>query len=168
MFNKDHGFNKVLYFDLDLVIINNIDKFFHHTSNKFCICQDFNRQFMPNYHVSNSSVMKFKANDYYHLWDDWIKDPAQYINKHRGDQDYLTTYFQQNEHNKEWWPREWAMSWKWEIDRGGKRNNGTDRNSYYEPDRDFVIPDQCSVVVCHGDPKPADLEAKLYKEWIKP
>ena len=42
IFNKDNGFGKVLYLDLDMV----------YTPNKFCICQDFNRQFQSKYQPS--------------------------------------------------------------------------------------------------------------------
>ena len=54
-----------------------------------------------------------------------------------------------------------------ELEKGGKRNNGTDRNSYHEPDRDFVLPDECSVIVCHGDPKPPEIHKKILRHWNK-
>lgn len=170
MFSKECEFGKfVFYLDLDLVIIKNIDKFLSYEPKKFCICQDFNRQYMPRYHVSNSSIMKFRPKKYYQLWDEWIKDPAHYVRKFRGDQDYITDYFENKKHSseKQWWPKEWAMSWKWELEKGGKKNNGTDRNSYHAPDQDFIIPSDCAIVVCHGDPKPADAHKEIVKYWHK-
>jgi Glycosyl transferase family 8. len=59
--------NKVLYLDLDVVVVGNIDKFFDYKQDCMCICQDFNRVTIPKYHVSNSSVMYFDRNQYTHL-----------------------------------------------------------------------------------------------------
>ena len=49
----------ILYLDLDTIIVNSIDKFWDWEPGKYAICQDFNRQFIKTYPVSNSSVMRF-------------------------------------------------------------------------------------------------------------
>ena len=167
MFSPECDFHKtVLYFDLDLVIINSIDKFLEYESKMFCILQDFNRQYIPNYHVSNSSIMRFSPKRHgIDIWEQFNKNKETHIARHRGDQDFITAHFAQNK-GKVWWPREWAMSWKWEIEKGGKRNNGTDRNAYYHPDKPFVIPEECSVIVCHGEPKPTDIDAVIRRKWV--
>jgi len=169
MFNPEHKFSKnTLYFDLDVVIIRNIDKFFSYSPKQFCILQDFNRQFIKDYKVCNSSIMKFNSKRHSDLWYEFDQNKEHYMQCHRGDQDYITKYYEdRNIKHRSLWPREWAMSWKWEIEKGGKRNNGTDRNSWYHPDKPYVIPDDCSVVVCHGDPKPSEIECKFVKKnWI--
>lgn len=167
MFRPTNGFDKyVLYFDLDLVIIKNIDHFYMYHPKQFCILQDFNRQYIHDFHVSNSSIMRWQTKRYSQsIWEEFTKDIPYHIKTFRGDQDFMTHYFKTHRKNKTWWPREWAMSWKWELEKGGKRNNGTDRNSYHEPDRDFVLPDDCAVVVCHGDPKPHEIHKKILKRW---
>jgi len=169
MFDPANAFGKnVLYMDLDVTIIRNIDKFFGHEPKKFSILQDFNRQYIPDYHVSNSSIMRWNPKRFSGIWKDFDDSKRHNVAHFRGDQDYLTAYFARKENSKykAWWPREWAMSWKWELEKGGKRNNGTDRNSYIYPDKPFVIPPECAVVVCHGDPKPSDINKEIRAEWI--
>lgn len=170
MFSPECNFNKyVLYLDLDVIIINSINKFTEYSLDKFCICQDFNRNFMPKYHVSNSSVMRFPPRKYHSLWETWISKKEHYIKRFRGDQDFITDWFENPEYKlkKEWWPKEWAMSYKWEIEMGGKKNNGTDPNSYRSPNTPIEIPKDCSIVVCHGSPKPDKVHKKLFKHWHK-
>ena len=47
----------VLYMDLDTIIVDSVEKFYDYQSGKFCICQDFNRAFIREYPISNSSVL---------------------------------------------------------------------------------------------------------------
>ena len=51
--------DEFIFFDLDVVIFNNIDKLWEHKPNEFVVIQDFNRCRIKNWHVRNSSVMKF-------------------------------------------------------------------------------------------------------------
>ena len=48
----------VLFFDLDVVVFNNIDRLFTYDPDKFMIIRDFNRCRVPKWNLSNSSVMK--------------------------------------------------------------------------------------------------------------
>ena len=167
MFSPECEFHKiVMYFDLDLVIINNIDRFYNYKQKRFVILQDFNRQYIADYHVSNSSIMRFRPAKAVPIWEDFSKNILHNIQSYRGDQDFMTAYFAKNPKQKVWWPREWAMSWKWEVEKGGKRNNGTNRDSYISPDTPFIIPEDCSIVVCHGDPKPSEIHKKIKRYWL--
>ena len=148
----------VLYMDLDTVIIGNIDKFWDYETDKFCICQDFNRQFIKNYPISNSSIMRFNANKYQDIYNKFVENPQKHIRQYRGDQDYITAYFKERD-DSAWWPKEWAMSYKWEIQHGGCRVGGLDvkyPDDYYQPDHKHIVPDECSIVVFHGKPDPYD------------
>ena len=152
----------VLYFDLDVVIIKDITKFTEYSS-KFCICQDFNRRWIKDYAVSNSSIMYWHAPDYYDIWDRFAANSKDIIRKFRGDQDYITDYFKTRD-DLQWWPEQWAMSFKWEIFRGGliKAGTGLDKkgnwpaeeDSYSHPEQPWIVPVECSVVVFHGTPDP--------------
>lgn len=151
----------VLYLDMDTVIINNIDKFFEYT-NKFCICQDFNRKWIPHYDVCNSSIMRWNTGLHRYIWDDFISARAENVRKFRGDQDFVTHSIKKREHT--WWPKEWAMSFKWEVFRGGLIKSGTglgnngswpaEASMYHTPDQPWVIPNETSVIVFHGKPAP--------------
>jgi hypothetical protein len=160
MFSPQSWSGPVLYMDLDTIIINNIDKFWDYEVDKFCICQDFNRQFIETYPVSNSSVMRFDPTKYIDIYNTFIENPQKIIRQHRGDQDYITAYFKERT-DKVWWPKTWAMSYKWEIKHGGSRIGGLDvkyPEDYYQPNFTEVIPNPCSIVVFHGKPDPYETD----------
>tara|TARA_R110000868_G_scaffold159793_1_gene388992 strand:+ start:2816 stop:3559 length:744 start_codon:yes stop_codon:yes gene_type:complete len=157
----------VLYFDLDTIPIGSLDKLIDYNPNDFLICQDFNRKWLSDYQVSNSSVMRWHAPNYYDIWDNFIANKDAIVKRHRGDQDYLTEYFT-DRNDKSWWPTTWAMSFKWELFRGGLILSGTglqgdgtwpaDPNMYSYPAQPWIIPSDCSVVVFHGQPDPWDTD----------
>ena len=150
----------VLYMDLDTIIIDNIDKFWYYQQGDFCICQDFNRQFIKDYAVSNSSIMRFDPGTTYDMYENFASNIEKHLRQFRGDQDYVTDWFK-NRPGKTWWPREWAMSYKWEIKHGGSRIGGLDvkyPDDYYYPEHEEVIPETCSIVVFRGKPDPYDTD----------
>ena len=168
LYSPDAGFTgTVLYFDLDVILLKNIDKFLTHEPGGFVLCHDFNRKWIPSYNVSNSSVMRWFAPHYFHIWEEFNKARDEFIAKFHGDQDFMTHYFKDRD-DKSWWPHDWAMSWKWEIYRGGLIQSGTGLNDdgtwpaapekYHQPEQPWIIPHDCSVVVFHGEPKPWDTE----------
>lgn len=147
----------VLYFDLDVVVFNSIDKMVntHNDVKSFYICQDFNRYQNPNYAVSNSSVMKWYAPNQYNMYQQYNTDRESGKVRVAGDQNWITEYY--NKHTgKVWWPRDWIMSYKWELEKGGLKPR--DRNSHNAPDQQWVVPDDCCVAVFHGKPDPYDTE----------
>ena len=65
----------ILYFDLDVVIFDNIDPLFSH-NGKFNIIRDFNRCRIKDWKLSNSSCMRWQAGTMHYLWDDFIINSA--------------------------------------------------------------------------------------------
>ena len=157
LFNEHNWEGQVLYLDLDTVIVNNLDKFFNHRPTEFNICQDFNRHGMPKYHVSNSSVMKFEANSYVRFYRDFVDNKTNIIRKFKGDQDWLTATLGEN---KSWWPKEWAMSYKWEVLNGGLKRMGTQEYNSNET----IIDPETSILVFHGSPNPSEINDTIIKE----
>lgn len=165
LFSEHMGFNGwVLYFDLDVVIFDDIQKMVdtHNNEKQFYICQDFNRYQNPNYAVSNSSVMKWYAPNQYRMYNEYMSDRSANRIRHAGDQNWITDYY--NKHpGKQWWPKEWIMSYKWELEKGGLQPRN--RGAYNHPDKEYVIPAECSVAVFHGKPDPYDTDfGKKYLE----
>jgi len=149
-------YGDVLYLDLDTILVNDIAKFWDYEPGKFCICQDFNRCFIKDYPVSNSSVIRFTPGDHTGIHEYFEQNQNSIIKKFRGDQDYITWWFKEQP-NRVWWPRDWAMSYKWEILHGGSKHGGTDiryPDDYYQPDQEWIMPKDCSIVVFHGKPDP--------------
>lgn len=148
----------VLYLDLDTIIVNDIAPFWDYEPGKFVICQDFNRKFIRDYPVSNSSVMRFTPSIHSELYTQFNDDGGRFIQQFRGDQDFITHYYKTHT-GKTWWPQEWCMSYKWEVLHGGTKHGGTNivhPRDYLQPDVEWVVPTQCSIVVFHGKPDPYD------------
>lgn len=159
IFNCQHQLEgKNLYIDLDVVVVNNIDCFWEY-SDEFCICQDFNRAFSNNIGGSNSSIMGWKNSSMNGTYNKFTENMQHIVHKHRGDQDFIQ---EQTIKNHTWWPREWAMSWKWEIKHGGQRSP----HGPYHSVEPYIIPDNTKLVVCHGRPNPHEIP-ELQEFWHK-
>ena len=175
MFRDDIGLEgRVLFMDLDVVIFRNIDQFWDFEGDAFVIIQDFNRCRIPNYHVRNSSVMKFVAGQEVHIWNEFVANPQAVMKKFRGDQDYMTAKYKDGPV----WPREWVMSYKWEIglEPEEKRRSTNDKfvskritrqqmttikNGQKTVEEKIIkhnLPEDCSVAVFHGKPNPAEIQ----------
>jgi len=175
MFRDDIGLEgRVLFMDLDVVIFRNIDQFWDFEGDAFVIIQDFNRCRIPNYHVRNSSVMKFVAGQEVHIWNEFVDNPQAVMKKFRGDQDYMTAKYKDGPI----WPREWVMSYKWEIglEPEEKRRSTNDKfvskritrqqmttikNGQKTVEEKIIkhnLPEDCAVAVFHGKPNPAEIQ----------
>ena len=112
MFRNDIGLEgTVIFMDLDVVILKNIDHLWEFEGDAFVIIQDFNRCRIKDYHVRNSSVMKFHAGNEVDMWDKFKDNPGKIQSSYQGDQNYVTA----ERKNCCIWPYEWIMSYKWEI-----------------------------------------------------
>jgi hypothetical protein len=148
-----------LLIDLDVVIVNNIDKFWDYKQNEFVIIQDFNRHWFPNYSRSNSSIVKFTPEIANNIFNEYFINPMQHTRKFRGDQDY----FDEHVKDKVWWPKKWAMSWKWEVYNGGMIESNSNR---YHSTNTF-LDNETSVLVFHGKPDPHDVGDEIIKfNWV--
>lgn len=148
-----------LYFDLDVVIVNNIDDFWTWQPAEFRICQDFNRAFSKQVSHSNSSVMAWRDSSLDVLHKKFAANMQFTVHKYRGDQDFIHDEYKDR---SVWWPTEWAMSWKWEIKGGGLiRPHGE-----YKTDKRYIIPVDTRLIVCHGKPNPHEI-TELQHIWHK-
>lgn len=159
-FREDVAKNYVnLFFDLDVVLVNNIDKFWEYENNKFTVLQDFNRHWFPSYKRCNSSVFKFTDQMAVRIYNKFFTDSVNYIRKYRGDQDWMDEHILE----RAFWPKKWAMSWKWEVYKGGllECNSTKYASTTTEIDKD------CSVLVFHGKPDPHEIPEDIIRyNWI--
>jgi len=155
VFSKDLPINgKILFLDLDVVIIKNIDCFFEYSPSKFCIIRDFTRAMNSAWNRYNSSVFRLDSGTLPHVWDNLIRDISITKRLH-GDQDWI---FETVKENFQFWPDEWCQSYKWEIRNrneivgvGRQRNFSTIQ---HEP----KIKTETRILVFHGDPKPEQVK----------
>ena len=152
-FDKNLPINgTILYFDLDVVIFDNIDKLFTYEPGKFCIIRDFNRHVRPEWDKMNSSVFRLETGQHSHVYDNFVYDPKQALRLH-GDQDWI--YIQTIKKEFSYWPDDWIRSYKWEMRgkppmefKNGKRNFKTIGDPLVEKDN--------CIAVFHGDPNPSE------------
>ena len=151
VFSKDLGLKgDVLFLDLDLIIYDNIEKLWGYSYNEFAIIRDFTRSMNPGWSKFNSSVFRFRAKEYYWIWEDFQNNYKTIVTKNHGDQDYLYNLLVGK---TVFWPDEWIKSYKWEMRTkqelaviNGKRN--------FTTVKDPVLPPNCCIAVFHGDPNP--------------
>lgn len=145
---------RVLYFDLDVVIHNKINKLVEHDSKNFLGIQDFNRKFHPSWNSLNSSVLCWNHGSEAHIWNDFCKDIKTAQRLH-GDQDWI---WKTSKDHIKFWPKEWIQSYKWEIRSKEELVFTNGKRKFKEIKDNLKIDSQCCVTVFHGDPKPQDVQ----------
>ena len=160
-FNPQLGLEgTILFFDLDVVIFDNIDYLFTYQTDKFCIIRDFNRHVIHNYNKFNSSIFRLNTGMHSSVYTDFINNPQVPIRRYQGDQDWIRATVKDGTY--EYWPDEWIQSYKWEM-RGKPRFNRMPRGERdFEVNGDPVIKDSTSVAVFHGDPNPHNCK----DQWV--
>ena len=161
--HKDHMFDpslpisgKILYFDLDIVIHQNIDKLLISNSNQFLGIRDFNRKFYASWQYLNSSAMSWYAGHHSYIYENFKKDPASAM-KLQGDQDWI---WKTGKSKISFWPDEWIQSYKWEIRSRDELKVRTGIHGFKTLSNVEPSPG-CCVAVFHGDPKPQDVQDKF-------
>lgn len=161
MFNPANNLlGRNLYLDLDVIITGDLSPFWVFGKDRFAICQDFNRVYIPNFRGVNSSVMAWSDNTQHEMYKKFTTEYQNALRKHRGDQDFIGEYHKV----PMLWPVDWVRSYRWEIWRGGIQNNTV--NNYATEEQHSVIPLECKVIAFHGKPKPHEISEKiLTKAW---
>lgn len=148
---------RIVYLDLDVIIHANIDRLATYQPGGFIGIQDFNRKFFPSWNHMNSSVMAWTHGTQNHVYEQFKKDPMQ-AQRLQGDQDWI---WKISKEQMKFWPKEWIMSYKWEIrSREELTMVGSRRNFKTQRDDVLVHPD-CCVAVFHGEPNPQDVKDKF-------
>lgn len=150
----------ILFLDLDLVIVNSIDKFWEYEPGKNIILENFKLPKQPESGDFNSSIIRFTSQSLPHIWNGFVADSKNIKEKYHGDQDWI--FASANSHFITW-PKEWAKSYKWEIrskDDLEVFNNRLRFRSVATPE----VPADTSILVFHGDPKPHDVDDSVIVE----
>jgi len=151
-----------LYFDLDMVIVRNIDHFVRYDPNKFVGLQDLSKVFRKNWVKLGSAVMKWPAKTQTEIWTEFEKNYKSIIKKFRGDQDWIWHLSRENLH---FFPEQWIQSYKWQI-RDRSELEKTRNGLRFSKVRDPAIPPDTSVLAFHGTPDIADVkDPVIVKNW---
>ena len=154
----------ILFFDLDVIVFDNIDNLFSYEAGKFCIIRDFNRHVIKNYNKFNSSIFRLTTNMHQHVYTDFIKNPNSQIKRFQGDQDWLRASIKEGTYA--YWPDEWIQSYKWEMRGRPEMNRYNGKRNFVSPGEPFIKP-ETSIAVFHGDPNPKDCIDPWCKEHWK-
>lgn len=149
---------RILYFDLDVVVINNINKLVENCGEEFYGILDFNRKFRTSYQSLNSSALSWIHKSHNHIWAEFIKNPGAAQRLH-GDQDWI---WRQSKNQIKFWPDTWIQSYKWEVRSKDELviNKARLRN-FKTVNNEIKVSNDCSVLVFHGEPKPQDVQDKI-------
>jgi len=148
---------RILYFDLDVIIHNNIDRLTKYDTNNFIGIRDFNRKFHSSWKHLNSSVMAWNHGTQKHIWDQFRSNTSTAIRMH-GDQDWI---WKTSKDRLKFWPDLWIQSYKWEIRSKQELFVTNGRRNFKEIKNDIVPHQDCSVAVFHGDPNPENVKDKF-------
>lgn len=143
----------ILFLDLDLVIVNNIDYLWTYEPEKFCIIRDFARSRIKQWSKFNSSVFRLEKGQHSKVWDNLVSDSTITKRMH-GDQDWI---YNQITKNFSFWPDQWIQSYKWEV-RSKNELVGVNSGRRFVNVANPRINQGTSILVFHGDPKPEHVQ----------
>ena len=150
MFDQKNVQDWILYFDLDVIIHDNIDCLIENRDKSFYAINDFH---YPD--VFNSSIMFWNRDKMHGLWTVYEDDPYRYMEIYKGDQDFITDIVKSDD---DWYayPDEWTWSWKW----GDVRTNAPVKSKV------FHITNQSKVAIFHGRPNPWEIDMKEFEKTV--
>jgi len=148
---------RILYFDLDVIIHNNIDKLCLYLPKDFVGIRDFNRKFHPGWKNLNSSVMSWNHKTQSHVWNQFNANSSRALRLH-GDQDWI---WQTCKDRLKFFPDPWIQSYKWEIRKKEELYVVNGKRNFRTVDNDVSPGPECSIAVFHGDPNPESVKDKF-------
>jgi len=164
LFNSEHFRGQLLYFDLDVVIVDNIDWMVKLSPAFFWTVKDFRSLWKPDVYNINSSVMYWDTTHYDSVWQNFNQrsERIRINHQHGGDQEYLNTVIPAN--RRRFLDENRVVSWRWTaLDGGMNFKNRT----YLKPGRGTILAPGNSVLVFHGDPKPHEVDDTVIKQHWK-
>jgi len=148
-----------LFFDLDMVIISNIDKFITYEPESFVGLEDLGRVFGKSQKLG-SAVLRWKGNKHSKIWDSIDLKPNLTKRYNGGDQDWI---WECCKRDIKFFPKTWIMSYKWEIRTQEELIRKRDKWVFKET-RNPNVDKETSVLAFHGTPDLEDVEDKIIIE----
>ena len=162
LFNPAHHAGPLLYFDLDTVIVDNIDWIWQQPTTYFWAVKDFKYLWTPTHTGINSSVMWWDTQQYQHIWDTFNQqDLTKIMQTYRGDQDYISDKISLNQ--RRLFDETRVLSWRWQCLDGGYDFK---RRRCVRPKIGTKILPSTSVLIFHGNPKPDQVtDPEVLQHW---
>lgn len=155
LFNPEHHCGNLLYFDLDCVIINDLQWIPVLSTECFWTIRDFRYLQRQSYVAMNSSVMWWNVERHATIWQTFdALDINQVVTQYPGDQDYLGKVIPTTE--RRYFDFRHIQSWRWQVADGGY--DFANRKAK-KPGSGALIGGDTSILVFHGRPKPHECTA---------
>jgi len=148
-----------LYFDLDMVIVNNIDKLVKHLPGYFVGLEDLGRVFNKPQKLG-SAILRWQGTMYKNIWEDFERNPDISRKFPGGDQDWIWSL---HKSRLKFFPKSWILSYKWEV-RTIHELIKKDNKLFFKQVRDVEIDKDTAVLAFHGTPDMEDVEDKIIVE----
>lgn len=153
VFNTQHHQGPLLYFDLDTVILQNIDWIWQSDLHFFWAARDFKYLWRPTSQTVNTSIMWFDTIKFSYVYADAMNQGIKSLmRQHHGDQDYITDKVPQQQ--RRFLDQNRVQSWRWQALDGGF---DFARRTYRNPGSGTNL-NNANILVFHGRPKPADTQ----------
>jgi hypothetical protein len=146
-----------LYIDLDMVIVDNMDKFFtHDSSSRYIGCTlPIKKKGFANY------IFRWKGN-FDKVWDLIVLNPSL-METYRSDQEYVEDLLFET---ITFYPSEWVKSYKWEVRSSSDLLEYQPKLFIFKDIQDPKVPKDAAVFAFHGTPDLITVEDPvILKHW---
>jgi len=152
LFNPEHHAGPLLYFDLDIVIVDNIDWIWQQPLRYFWAVRDFKYLWQSTSTSLNSSIMWWDTEQYAGVWQEFqTENIFKIMSRYRGDQDYISAKV--NLADQRFFDPRRVKSWRWQCLDGGYNFR---TKTYLSPKAGTQTDRDTSVLIFHGQPKPLE------------
>lgn len=139
----------VLFLDLDVVIVDDIDCYLEHPGS-FCIIENWTQRGRG---IGNSSVFRYRAGAHAEVLEDFNRRAADVVETYGNEQIFLS----RSVGKITFWPAGWCRSFKHDCLPG----------RLLRPFRPARIPRGARIIVFHGQPKPPDAARGVWPERFR-
>ena len=148
---------RVFFFDLDMVVISNLDELFRHPKDKkFYIINDWNHK---KNNVGQASCYSWVVGTLGYIKTYFEKNPKEITDKFfTASQEYLSSKIMEKYGNLNFWPENWFCSFRFHC------------MNKFGPLRHFFVPkipknrNGLKVIVFHGNPNPREAIKGIWKD----
>jgi hypothetical protein len=162
MFNSNYFQGRLIYFDLDTIIVRNIDWLINLDADYLWAPRDFRHHWKGQWSGINSSVMVWNTTKFDWIWRNFNQNNiTSTVKRFPGDQDYLTNVLDNT--NRRYMDADMIKSWRWQIKDGGMNFK---TRQYKRPDAGSILDPLTSIIIFHGQPKPHEIqEPFIQQHW---
>ncbi len=162
LFQKNaYGFKgRILFIDLDMVIINNIDTLCNQKTS-FATIKGWNHNYLQ------SAIFSLDVNSCTYVYDKFMQDYQNIVKRLDGDQDWISESIR--EQDVVFFPHHWIVSYKYHCNAKGIKLFGKLGKwlGLWFAFGEAKPPKEAKIIDFHGKPDPEDVVNKSYLFWKK-